>query len=139
MPGHPQISAFQFQVDFGGGSVAGFRSISGIGAETAVIEYREGSDKVPSVRKLSGLTRYSNVTLKRGLTQSLDLWQWFLNKDRRNVTILLLDEQFQPQLRVLCRNAWPTRWELSELDASKSELSIETLEIAHEGLSIESV
>lgn len=139
MPANQQIPAFQFQVDFGAGAVGGFRSVSGLGAETAVIEYREGSDKLPAVRKFPALNSYGNLTLRRGLTQNLDLWQWFQSKERRNVTILLLDEQFQPQMRILCRNAWPCKWELSELDASRSEVAAETIEIVHEGLSIESV
>lgn len=63
---------FNFLVEIDGVTAAGFSECSGLSTETEVIEYREGSDR-GGVRKLSGLTKYSNIVLKRGITASRDL------------------------------------------------------------------
>jgi phage tail-like protein len=138
MPASQPLLGFHFQVDLGNGVVAGFQSVGPLSAETAIAEYREGSDKTAAPRKYPGLTNYPNVRFTRGLSQNLDLWQWFLSKERRFVVVTLLDEQMQPALRFKLHNAWPCKWELSEFDASKNEVAIETLDIAHEGLTVES-
>jgi phage tail-like protein len=107
-----------------------------------VIEYREGADRVNTARKLPGLAKYPNVTLKRGITGSTDLFEWWKSVrdgqvQRRNVTITLLDEQRQAVLRWHLRDAWPVKIEGPTLNATGNEVAIETLELAHEGLEIE--
>ena len=107
-----------------------------------MIEYREGADKVTSSRKLPGRVEYPNVTLTRGLTTSRDLWDWWLTVrdgtlQRRTVVIILLDDSGQPVLRWRLRDAWIAKIEASELDASKNEVAIETIELAHEGLDLD--
>ncbi|MGH3022772.1 MAG: phage tail protein [Gaiellaceae bacterium] len=135
--------SYSFLVEIDGIASAAFKSVSGLAAEAEVIEYREGSDVLSSSRKLPGRVRYPNVTLRRGLTTSRDLWDWWQTVvdggvERRNVVVILLDDSRTPVLRWLLRNAWIARIEASELDASKNEIAIETVELAHEGLELES-
>ena len=133
---------FNFLVDIGVGDELGFSEVEGLSGEIEVIEYREGADRVNSARKLPGLTKYPNVTLKRGITGRTDLFEWWKTVrdgqvQRRNVTITLLDEQRQAVYRWQLRNAWPVKLEGPSLNASGNEVAIETLELAHEGLEIE--
>ena len=133
---------FNFLVDLGLGDELGFSEVEVPSGEIEVIEYREGGDRVNSARKLPGLAKYPNVTLKRGITGRTDLFEWWkLVRDgqvqRRNVTITLLDEQRQAVLRWHLRDAFPVKIEGPSLNASGNEVAIETLELAHEGLEIE--
>ena len=133
---------FNFLVDLGAGDELGFSEVDAPSGEIEVIEYREGADRVNTARKLPGLAKYPNVTLKRGITGRTDLFEWWKSaRDgqvmRRNVTITLLDEQRQPVFRWLLRNAWPVKLEGPTLNARGNEVAIETLELAHEGLEIE--
>jgi phage tail-like protein len=130
---------FNFTVDIGGGDELGFSEVEGLSGEIEVIEYREGADRVNTARKLPGLAKYSNVTLRRGITGRTDLFEWWKSVrdgqvQRRNVTITLLDEARQPVVRWLLRNAWPVKVEGPDLNATGNEVAIETLELAHEGL-----
>lgn len=133
---------FNFLVDIGVGDGLGFSEVELPSGEIEVIEYREGADKSSTARKLPGRARYANVTLKRGITGRTDLFEWWKSvRDgqltRRNVAITLLDEQRQPVLRWLLRNAWPVKIEGAALNATGNEVAIESLELAHEGLEIE--
>lgn len=141
-PRHDPLQAFNFLVEIDGLTVAGFSQVSGLGSETEVIEYREGGDRLSSVRKLPGLTRYPNIVLKRGLSTDRSLWNWRRKvisgtADRRNGAIILLDGERRPVSRWLFRNGWPAKWEGPILKASGNEVAIETIEIAHEGLELD--
>jgi phage tail-like protein len=133
---------FNFRVEIDGVAAAAFASVSGLAAEAEVIEYREGADKVTSSRKLPGRVRYPNVTLRRGLTASRDLWNWWRTTrdgqvERRTVAITLLNDAGEPVLRWRLREAWIARIEASDLDAQGNEVAIETIELAHEGLELD--
>jgi phage tail-like protein len=133
---------FNFVVDIGLGDELGFSEVEAPSGEIEVIEYREGADRVNTARKLPGLAKYPNVTLKRGVTGGTDLFEWWKSArdgqvQRRNVTITLLDEQRQPVLRWLLRNAWPVKIDGPSLNATGNEVAIESLELAHEGLELE--
>jgi phage tail-like protein len=133
---------FNFLVDLGLGEEMGFSEVEVPSGEIEVIEYREGGDRVNSARKLPGLAKYPNVTLKRGITGRTDLFEWWKSVrdgqvQRRNVTITLLDEQRQAVLRWHLRDAFPVKIEGPSLNASGNEVAIETLELAHEGLEVE--
>lgn len=106
-----------------------------------MIEYREGSDR-GGVRKLPGLTKFSNVVLKRGITASRDLWNWrkiVINGevDRRFGNIVVLGEDRNPLATFRFREGWPSKWEGPKLNAKANEVAIETLEITHEGFDVE--
>jgi phage tail-like protein len=133
---------FNFVVDIGAGDDLGFSEVDLPGGEIEVIEYREGSDRVSTARKLPGLAKYANVALKRGVTGRLDLFDWWKAirdgvPERRNVTITLLDEQRNPVQSWRLRNAWPTKLDYSTLQGRGNEVVIETLELAHEGFELE--
>ena len=133
---------FKFRVEIDGIQRAGFREASGLDASQDPIDYREGDDKTMTIRKLPGLKKFSNIVLKRGITRDTALWQWRKSivdgtLDRRNGTIVMLDETHTPVLRWSFRRGWPCKWEGPCLDAGSNEVAIETLEIAHEGLELE--
>lgn len=135
------FGAFNFLVEIDGVTVAGFSECSGLTVETSVIEYREGSDK-GGVRKLPGLTKVSNITLKRGLTSNRDLWQWHRTVatgavERRSGRIVVLDEARNPAAAFRFVNAWPVKYEGPHLMATGNDVAIESIVIAHEGLELE--
>lgn len=131
-----------FVVEIGGAALAGFAEVTLPSMAIDVVQYREGSDKLNTVRKLPGLTKFGNVTLKRGIVGDLDLFQWIRavsqgQPDRRDVSVVLLDEQRNPVLRWKLRNAFPVKYEGATLNAKSSEVAIEALELACEGVEIE--
>ena len=133
---------FNFVVDIGGGTELAFSEAELPSGELEVIEYREGADRTNTARKLPGLARYPNVTLKRGVGGRLDLYEWWHAArtgaiDRRNVAITLLDEKREPVQRWVLRNAWPAKLSWSRLDARGNEVVVETLELEHEGFETE--
>jgi phage tail-like protein len=134
---------FNFVVELGGEAAAGFSEVDLGAAHVELIQYREGADRVNSVRKLPGLARYDNVVLKRGIAGDTTLWDWFDgvrdgSRDARDVRIVLLDEQRQPVARWLLREAIPVKYEGPALRAAGNEVAVETLELAHERLEFES-
>ncbi len=132
---------FNFLLEIEGVTEAGFSEVGGLANETEVIEYREGGDKVNSPRKLPGLTKYSNLILKRGVSADNSLWNWRQTVidgvvERRNGSIILLDASRNEILRWNFYNGWPCKWEGPTLNAKSNEAAIETLEIAHERLEL---
>jgi len=141
---------FSVKLDFfnggsDGGAVAFCKSVNGLKVEREVIPYKEGGNNV-STRKLVGPTNFTNVVLKRGwvgpeagrvLAKSI---MDMLKADevvRFLGTITQLGPDLQPVYRWKLKNCWVCKWEGPDLDASKSELAFETIEIAHEGFTIE--
>ena len=135
--------AFNFLVEIDGITVAAFCEVSGLESETAVIEYRVGTDKANSVRKLPGLTKYANIVLKRGITQNRDLWNWRKaieegTPDRRSGAIILLDDERREVVRWHFSDGWIAKITGPDLNAKANDVAIETIEIAHEGLTLDS-
>jgi len=127
-----------FLLEIQGITKAGFSECTGLNAESNVIEYREGGDDI-TPRKLPGLNKFGNVTLKTGLTQDASLFNWHkqvMDGDitRQNVSIIVLDEKRQEQVRFNLRNAWPSKYTAPDLKANANEIAIEAIEIAHEGV-----
>jgi phage tail-like protein len=134
--------SFNFRVEFDGLS-GNFRECSGLAADGNSVEYREGTDVPRTVRKLIGLQTYSNITLKRGYTTNGDLWAWYTNivngvNDRRSGTIVLMDEQRQDVMRWSVENAWIKKIEAPSFNATANEVAVESVELVHEGLTLES-
>ena len=133
---------FNFQLEIDGVPLGAFSEASGLTAEGDAVDYREGTDLQPNVRKLTGLRKYSNITLKRGYTQDKSLWRWYGNivngqPDRRDVTIILLNEARQPVLRWHAESAWVNKIEGPSFKASGNEVAMESVELVHEGLTLE--
>jgi phage tail-like protein len=129
---------YNFLVEIDGLTLAGFLECTGLESETAVIEYREGNWTHGSARKLPGLTKYANITLKRGVTNSRELYDWRANIingqiDRRHGSIILLDEKRQEVARWNFREGWPCRMSGPDLNALKNAVALEELVICHEG------
>jgi phage tail-like protein len=128
-----------FLVEIDGITQAGFTDCSGFGASTDPIEYREGGDNT-TVRKLPGMTKYPNITLKWGLTDSTELYSWYRdviqgNVQRKNGSIILLDiDGATEKVRWNFFNAWPAKWDGPDFTAKGNDVAIETLELAHEGI-----
>jgi phage tail-like protein len=134
--------AFNFRVDVDGLTLGSFSECSGLSSEGNAVDYREGTDIPLNVRKLVGLRTYSNITLKRGYTQNKELWNWYRNiangvPDRRHGTIILMDEARNEVLRWNFENAWINKIEGPTLNASGNDVAIESVEIVHEGLTLE--
>jgi phage tail-like protein len=134
--------SFNFELVIDNIPSGAFSEASGLTAEGDAVDYREGTDRQPNVRKLVGLRKYANIVLKRGYTLDTALWTWYGNihdglADRRNVTINLLNEQRTAVLRWHAERAWINKIEGPSFKASGNEVAIESVEIVHEGLTIE--
>jgi phage tail-like protein len=138
------LPVFHFRVDWGGSNM-GFSEVTGLKAETQMIEYRNGLSPDYSTIKMPGMQKYGNVTLKRGITKKdnefYKLWNTHqLNTiERRDITISLLDEKHTPVMVWKLRNAFPLSVDGGALKATGNEVAIETLELAHEGISVEAL
>lgn len=131
---------FRFLVEIEGIVQAGFSEVTIPDSAQDPVEYREGSD-LPTVRKIPGLVKYGNVVLKWGTTDSTELFEWryqvesgMVGDARKNMAVIVLDEEGQMAARWEFREAWPTKYDAPDLKASGNEIAIETLEIAHEGM-----
>jgi phage tail-like protein len=134
------FSAFNYLVVIDGVTTAGFSECSGINTETDPIEYRNGNEDI-TVRKLPGLKKFGNITLKRGYTDSRELWEWRKKvmdgkTERKSGAVVLLNEARQPALTWNFREAWPRKWEGPSFNAKNNEVAIETLEIVCEGVEL---
>lgn len=144
MPGKRSdpLGQFNFLIEIDGVVKGGFSEASGLTTDTNVVEYREGQEQSLTTRKLPGLMKYNNIVLKRGWTRDRSLWEWRRKviegkTQRASGAIVLLDEARNEALRWNFTEAWPSKWEGPALNAKTSEVAIETLEIAHEGLTLE--
>ena len=137
------LPGYHFNVEWGGTRL-GFEEVSGLKIEYQIIEYREGNSPEFSATKMPGIPKYSNITLKRGiLPGDNEFFDWLktirLNQvERRDLVISLLNENHEPAMVWKAKNAFPVRIEGPVLKATGNEVAIETLEVAHEGLTIES-
>lgn len=130
--------AYNFLVEIDGITRAGFRECSGLDTTQDPIEYREGNEG-RTVRKIPGLVTYSNVSLIRGMTDDAELWEWRQkavdgNVERKNGSIIMLNDVGDEIARWNFREGWPTKWTGPSFNATGNEIAIETLEIAHEGV-----
>lgn len=141
MTDYPQPK-FHFQVEWGGARI-GFTEASGLDVETEVIEYREGASPEYSKLKIPGMQKYPNVTLKRGVFKSdNEYFEWWntvaLNTvERRDVIVSLLNESHEPVVVWKVKNAWPAKIASTDLKADGNEIAIESVELAHDGLTIQ--
>jgi phage tail-like protein len=132
---------FHFEVKWDD-KVMSFQEISGLDVEAQIIEYRHGDSKVFSTIKMPGIKKFSNITMKRGVSANDNKFSDWLSQIKMNtvkhttMTISLLDEAGKPTMVWTLTNAWPTKITGTDLKADANEVAIETLEIAHEGLAI---
>ena len=131
---------YNFRLILGGVTEAGFRECSGLDTSQDPIEYREGIDKDLTARKQPGLNKYSNITLKWGVTKkSSEIFDWRKKAQEGKVeridgSIVLMDDTGQDLAQWDFRDAWPTKWTAASFNATSNEVAIESLEITHEGI-----
>ena len=129
---------FRFLVEIDGIVQAGFSEATIPDSTQDVIEYREGNEP-PILRKLPGLVKYGNITLKWGITDSMELYNWRklveqgkMKEARRNMAIILMDEEGNIAARWEFSEAWPSKYDAPDLNAKGNDIAIETLEIVYE-------
>ena len=132
---------FYFEVKWDS-DVMSFQEVSGLDVEVQPIEYRHGDNKVFSTIKMPGIKKYGNITMKKGVfAKDNKFWDW-LNQIKMNtikripITISLLDEAGAPTMVWTLTNAWPTKITGTDLKSDGNEVAVESIEIAHEGLTI---
>ncbi len=136
------LPKFHFQVDWGGAKLS-FTEASGLDMQVEVIEYRHSDSREFSKIKMPGMRKYSNITLKRGTFQGdSDYYDWLSDiqddraTKRRDVVIRLLNEKHEPVASWKAIRCFPVKVQASDLKSDGNEVAIETVEIAHEGLSL---
>jgi len=136
------LPKFHFRVEWGGSNI-GFSEVSGLNIENKLIEYRDGASPEYSKIKMPGMREFSNITLKRGVfAGDNEFFNWLntisLNAvERRDITLTLLNEKHEPVVVWKIKNAFPVKIQSTDLKADGSEVAIEQLDIAHEGLVIQ--
>ncbi len=131
---------YRFLVEIDGIVQAGFSEVTIPDSTTDAVDYREGTDQF--TRKLLGQTKYGNVSLKWGITDSLELYEkWYklvqqgkISSARRNMAIVIMDDEGTPSARWEFENAWPIKYKAPDLSAKGNDVAIETLDIVHEGM-----
>lgn len=134
--------SFNFELTIDKVPRGAFSECSGLTAEGDAVDYREGNELTNNVRKLVGLRKFTNITLKRGYTKDSSLWDWYKNildgePDRRDVSITLKNEKREAVLHWNIREAWINKIEGPSLKASGNEVAIESMELIHEGVKLE--
>jgi phage tail-like protein len=133
---------FRFRLEIDGIVQAGFSEVTVGDSTVEPIEYRLGNEAT-TVWKLKGLTKYANLTLKWGMTDSKELADWhalavsdtpLADGVRRNVLIHVQNEAGQDKASFEVINAWPTKYDPSDLNGKGNEVAIETLELVNEGM-----
>jgi len=137
------LPKFHFQVKWDA-DVMSFQEVSGLSDESQVIEYRHGDSPAFSAIKMPGIKKVGNITMKKGVFKSDNkFWDWF-NQIKMNtikripITISLLDEAGAPTMVWTLANAFPTKITGTDLKSTGNEVAVESIEIAHEGLTIAS-
>lgn len=133
---------FNFRVEIDGIDLAGFSEVRIPEGSVDVVEYREGTDRELTARKLPGRVHFTNVVLRRGIDGRGELWQWWNSVRhgtlvRRDVVIVLQDREQADVVRWVVRRAWPVRYAASPLRGRGRDIAVETVELACEGLELE--
>ena len=132
------FASFNFKLEIEGITVAGFSEVTGLNQESNVIDYREGQEPI-TPRKLPGLNKIGNITLKRGISPDLSVYNWRKTVtdgdiERRNASIVLHNEKHEEVVRWNLVNAWPSKYVGPDLKANANEVAIESVELTHEGV-----
>lgn len=140
MPRRPTdpFANFNFKLEIDGITVAGFSEVTGLNQESNVIDYREGQEVI-TPRKLPGLNKFGNITLKRGISPDMSVYNWRKTVfdgdiERKNASIVLHNEKHDEVVRWNLVNAWPSKYVGPDLKANANEVAIESVELTHEGI-----
>lgn len=136
------LPSFSFQVSWGSTQKIAFQEVSGLEAETQILEYRHSNSPAYSTIKMPGIAKYGNVTFKKGIfVKDQTFWTWYsaikMNTyPRVTVVIQLLDQNSAPTMTWTLNNAWVTKISSPTMKSDGNEVAIESIEVAHEGLTI---
>ncbi len=136
----PLVSAW-FGIDFQNKIVGAFRECTGLGSENEIVEYKaSGPDGKQVIKKVPGRLKWNNITLKRGITDAMDMWEWRklveqgdMDNARKNGTITMFSVKGDPIAKWEFKAAWPSKLTGPSANAANNEVAIEELEITHEG------
>lgn len=131
---------FNFVLEIDGIQRAAFHEVSGLDSSIDVIEHREGGENI-TTRKYPGQVKYSNIVLKWGMTDEVELYEWHRkwasgdpSAKRASGSIVLQDRSGEPKARWNFFNAWPAKWTGPNFNAEANDIAIESLELAHDRL-----
>jgi phage tail-like protein len=132
---------FNFRVEIDNITVGAFSDVSGLSSDSAVVEYREGTDRQLHVQKSMGLAIFTNITAKRGCAGNRELWNWRNNivngiPDRRNGAIILMDEERNDVLRWEFEGGWIKKIDGPTFNAKGNDMAMESVEIVIESLTL---
>lgn len=133
---------YNYRIEIDNTAVAGFNEAAGLTFDIDPVEYREGTDVQMHVRKLSGLRKFSNITLKRGYTPNQELYNWYLiglngALERRNGAVILIDEDQNDVMRWNFSEGWICKYEGASMNATSNDVAIESIEICVERVEME--
>jgi phage tail-like protein len=129
------IGALRWYLEIDGITEGIFQSVDGLNSETEIIEHRHTGPKGNLIiNKIPGALKWGNITLKRGITDDKKIEDGQIEANRKNGTITLYAPDLSPVAKYSFVKAWPTKWNASTLDSTQNAMAIETLELAHEGL-----
>jgi phage tail-like protein len=156
MPANPYLSpardqpvaedpllGFNFRLDIGDRAAGFFTECSGVGSEHEIVEHKVVDDKGHEIiRKIPGRLKWGDITLKRGITSDLKIWDWRdlvvqgkIKDARQNCSIVMLSRDYQNEVaRWNFYNAWPSKVSGPSLKADSNEFGLEELTIVHEGM-----
>ena len=141
-PTEDPLSSPMFSLEFQGVISGWFSECSGLGSETEVItQYVTGDKGMQIIKRIPGNMKYEDITLKRGVTPSLDIWDWRqqvedgkVGEARKNGAITMYNQRLEPVAQWTFENAWPVKVSGPQLSAGSNEVALEELRITHEGM-----
>ena len=136
------LIGFAFSLDLGGTVTGFFSEVSGIGSENEIVEHKVVTqDGHEVVQKIPGRLKFTDVTLKRGITDNLEVWEWRrlveegkMKDARKNCSIIMYDRDYAPAARWDFVNAWPSKVTGPEAKADSNDYAIEEMILVHEGM-----
>ncbi|HMO60119.1 MAG TPA: phage tail protein [Roseiflexaceae bacterium] len=136
------LTGYHFYLEIDGITQAQFRECSGLDSESNIIEYKEaGKNGVTIIKKVPGEMKWSNIVLKRGITDIMELWAWRkqvedgkVNEARKNGSIVLYDQANSEIARWNFVDGWPSKVTGPQLNANNNDIAVEEITICHEGL-----
>jgi len=136
------LVGFHYAIEVQGVVTGYFTECSGVGSEHEIIEHKIVDEKGrESIQKIPGRLKWQDVTLKRGITDNMDIWDWRdevvqgkVNDARRNGSVIMFNQALEEVARWNFQNAWPSKVSGPSMKSDSNEFGVEELVIVHEGL-----
>ena len=135
------LVSYHFHVEIDGITQAQFKECSGLGSSSDIVEYKESVKGATVYRKQPGALKWNDITLKRGISDVMELWAWRkqieqgkIAEARKNGSIVLYDQADKEIARWNFKDGWPSKLSGPSVKADSSDVAIEELTITHEGM-----